>query len=149
MDAFGTTLGRLRHHIWAPSAPHLGTLGATFGRLQHHIWEHPAPIWRTAAFGGGERSQTAKFGAPGASYLERQLTPPLTAIKNKEKLGCLRRPKYFYKLDPFHEDKSISELEPVYFHNNSKNKNRKMDFSFVSAHCASSSKLRGVGSAYP
>ena len=38
---------------------------------------------------------------------------------------------------------------------NSKNKNRKIDFSFVSAHCASSIKMgpfmrvRGGGSAYP
>ena len=41
------------------------------------------------------------------------------------------------------------------FHDNSKNKNRKIDFSFVFANCASSIKMgsklrgRGGGSAYP
>ena len=46
----------------------------------------------------------------------------------------------------------IFVLENINFRDNSKNKNRKIDFSFVSAHYASSikigSKLRGGGCAY-
>ena len=73
----------------APPTPPLGTRGAPIGAP-------PAPIW-----------EEKKIEAPWAPHWGRQLTPPSAAIKEKlahENSGRLRRPKWIYKLDPFHED---------------------------------------------
>ena len=106
----------LRRDFPRPPAPPLGAFGAPVGV--------PAvPIWETAAFGGGERSNKLKliWGTTGAPYLGNRGRPgrgvslAYAAFGGDEKkknwgtFGApnfrrLRRPKWFSRRDPFQED---------------------------------------------